>query len=564
MAQISQLLHDGYQHHLRGQFDDAARIYRKILRAEPGNADVWVLLGIVCDKQMRHEEAIERYDKAIRFKPESPQAHYNRGVALTKLRRYAEAVPSFERAYDLRPTLLEGLSELAHARRVICDWRDFSQVAQELPRAAREGRIALSPFMMLLFSDAPADQFAAARNFLVLKEIRQTAPRRAGPPAPATRGRIRLAYFSADLREHAVAHHLAPLIERHDRNRFEVTAISLAPRDASRMRARLTATFDRFVEAAHMSGEEMAQAIAELGIDILVDLTGLTGGHRIEVLARTPAPIQVEFLGYAGTTGADFIDYIIADSYTVPNQLQPDFSEWIVHLPGCYLPDSADRPAVEKVPTRAECGLPDDSFVFCSFNQPIKFTPDLFSVWMRLLARVPGSVLWLRSDDETAGQNLRAEASARGIDPARLVFASRVSSHAEHLSRQRLAGLFLDTFPYNAHSTACDALWAGLPIVTRAGRSFQSRVAGSMLHTTGLPELITSSFEEYEALAFALATEPARLADLKKRLAQKIKTTPLFDIERYTRHLEAAYEEMVAIRRRGEQPHPFKVEPIAG
>lgn len=562
MAQISQLLYDGYQHQLRGQFEEAARAYRKILRAEPGNADVLILLGIVRDRQFRHEEAIEHYDKAIRFKPDSPQAHYNRGVALTKLGRYAEAVPSFEHAYGLRPTLLEGLSELVNARRVICDWRDFSQVAQKLPRAAREGRVALSPFLMLLFSDAPADQFAAARNFLALKEIRQTAPRRAGPPTRTTHERIRLAYFSADLREHPVAYHLAPLIEHHDRHRFEVTAISLAPRDASPIRARLEAAFNRFIEAAHLPDEAIAQTIASHGIDILVDLTGLTRGHRIEVLARTPAPIQVEFLGYPGTTGGEFIDYFIADPFTTPSGLQTEFSEQIVRLPNCYLPDSADRPAAEPVPTRAECGLPDDGFVFCSFNQLIKFTPDLFSVWMRLLARVPGSVLWLRSGDETANRNLLVEASARGIEPARLVFASRVPSRAEHLARQRLAGLFLDTFPYNAHSTACDALWAGLPIVTCAGRSFQSRVAGSLLRAVGLPDLVTTSFEEYEALAFSLATEPARLAEVKARLERNRETSPLFDIGRYARHLEAAYEEMVELRRRGQKPRPIDVAPI--
>ena len=560
MAQISELLYDGYQHQLRGQYDEAARIYRKILRADPGNVDVLVLLGLVRDSQFRYEEAIEHFDKAIRLKPGSPQAHYNRGVALTKLRRYPEAVPAFARAVALRPELPEALGEYALATRKICDWSRHAWIDEQLTAMVRSGRTPVNPQTMLQFSDDPADLLACARGFIKHTLGRNPVRRRMLRPARSAGEKIRLAYLSADFREHVVAFHIAPLIENHDRSRFEVIGISIGPDDKSAMRYRLEAGFDQIIDCFAANDEVAATSILAAGIDVLVDLMGFTIHNRLDLLARGLAPIQVDFVGYPGTIGADFIDYVLADRFVLPDDAQAFYTEQIVRLPDCYQPNDAESGG-DSALSRAQCGLPDTGFVFCSFNQNLKITPHLFDVWMRLLQRVPESVLWLVSDSPEAERNLQREADARRVDPARLVFAHRVS-RAEYLARLACADLFLDTFPWNAHGTASNALWAGLPIVTYAGRSLQTRVAGSLLRTIGLPELVTNSLEEYEALAFSLATEPKRLADVKRRLARNRDTAPLFDLARYTRHLEAAYEEMIAISRRGEKPRPIAVKPI--
>lgn len=560
MPDISKLLYDGYQHQLRGQLEEAARMYRKILRAEPGNADVLILLGMVRDRQFRHAEAIEHYDKAIRFKPDSPQAHYNRGVALTKLKRYPEAAPSFGRAVELRPELPEALGEYALASRVICDWTRHDWLERQLAETVRSGRAALNPQTLLQFSDDPAALLACARGFVAHTLGRDPVRRHPLKPTRPAGEKIRLGYVSADFRQHAVAHHIAPLIERHDRTRFEVFGISIGPDDKSDVRRRFEAAFDRFIDCAAMTDEQATAQILALGLDVLVDLMGFTLNSRLDLLARGLAAIQVDFIGYPGTIGADFIDYVLADRFVLPDDAQAFYTEQIVRLPDCYQPndvESGGEPAL----TRAQCGLPDTGFVFCCFNGNLKITPRMFDVWMRLLQRVPGSVLWLVKDSPETERNLQREAEARGIDPARLVFADRVP-RTEYLARLRCADLFLDTFPWNAHGTASNALWADLPIVTYAGRCLQTRVAGSLLRAVGLPELITASFEQYEALAFTLASEPARLADIKQRLAHNRKTSPVFDIGRHARHLEAAYEEMVAISRRGEKPRPIAVEPI--
>ena len=561
MAQISQLLHDGYQHHLRGQFDDAARIYRKILRAEPGNADVLILLGMVRDRQMRHEEAIEHFDKAIRFKPDSPQAHYNRGISLTKLDRYPEAAPSFSRAVALRPDLPEALGEYAVAQRHACNWSDHDRIARELTSAVRKG-IVVSPLKFMQFSDDPADLFACTKKFAEQATSAQPSTRRAAPRRPPASGeRIRIAYVSGDLRIHPIGQLIVGLIEHHDRTRFEVTAISTGPQDGSPLRKRLEKAFDRFIDARDMTTEALAARIAELKIDVLVDVAGFTDYNRIDLFAARSAPIQVNYLCFPGTMGVDFLDYIVVDPFVASAGADAHFSEKFAHLPDTYLASDPKRPIAKRTPSRAECGLPDVGFVFCCFNGNLKITPRVFDVWMRLLQSVPGSVLWLLKGSAAAEQNLRREAEARGIAPARLSFATRIPLD-EHLARHRLADLFLDTFPYNAHTTASDALWAGLPIVTFAGRAFHARVAGSLLHAIGLPDLVTSSLEEYEALAFSLATEPDRLAEVRGRLAHNRLTMPAFDIDRYRRNLEAAYDEMIAIHRRKEPPRAFKVNPI--
>jgi predicted O-linked N-acetylglucosamine transferase (SPINDLY family) len=373
--------------------------------------------------------------------------------------------------------------------------------------------------------------------------------------------RIRLAYLSADFHEHATAYLMAELFEAHDRARFETTAISFGPDSNDGMRARLSAAFGRFIDVRNRGDREVAALLRKLEIDIAVDLKGFTAGARAGILSHRAAPVQVNYLGYPGTMGADFIDYILADRFVIPEEHYACYTEKVVYLPDTYQVNDSKRVIAERTPTRAEVELPDTDFVFCCFNNNYKITPEIFDCWMRLLNEVQGSVLWLLADNATASRNLRREAEARGVAPERLVFAPRVKLE-DHLARQRLADLFLDTLPFTAHTTGSDALWAGLPLLTCHGTTFPGRVAASLLNAVGLRELIAYSLEEYEALALKLATSPAMLNDIRARLAQNRHTHSLFNTDRFRRHIEAAYTTMWERYQRGEPPESFAVEPI--
>jgi predicted O-linked N-acetylglucosamine transferase (SPINDLY family) len=357
-----------------------------------------------------------------------------------------------------------------------------------------------------------------------------------------THDRIRLAYVSADFREHAVAHQIAPLIERHDRSRFQVIGISTGPDDGSAIRARLAKTFDRFNDFAMLASDEIARRMREMEIDIAVDLGGHTGLNRLQVFAHRPAPVQAGWLGFAGTTGAPFMDYLIADRVVAPMEHQPFYSERLVHLPDSYFSTDPSR-TIGATPARGHEGLPADGFVFCAFNNAWKIARPVFEIWMRLLSETDGSVLWLKQPAPDTRITLEEEAAARGIAPQRLVFAADAAPDV-HLARHRLADIFLDTLPYNAHATAVDALWAGLPVLTCKGEAFAGRVAASLLNAIGLPELVTQNLHDYETLALALAREPARLKALKDRLARNRDSTPLFDAERFRLGIENTYLKM--------------------
>jgi predicted O-linked N-acetylglucosamine transferase (SPINDLY family) len=358
-----------------------------------------------------------------------------------------------------------------------------------------------------------------------------------------------------------LAYLLAPLIERHDRSRFEVTAVSFSPDDGSEIRARMVEAFDCFEDVSLKSDRDVALALEQLQLHIAVDLMGHTLGARPGILACRPVPINVNFLGYPGTMGAEFIDYILADRIALPFDQQPYYAERIVHLPDCFFVRDTATQAAPEAPSRLQAGLPERGVVFCCFNASYKFTAALFEIWMRLLASAEGSVLWLSQANDRAVTNLRDAARARGIGPERILFAPRVQSVEDHLARHKLADLFLDTLPYNAHSTANDALWAGVPAVTCVGRTFAGRVAGSMLHAIGLPELATSSLEEYEAVAKRLAAEPSRLQSLRRRLDENRRTSRLFDLDRYLRHIEGAYTMMWERWQHGDPPDSFSVPP---
>jgi predicted O-linked N-acetylglucosamine transferase (SPINDLY family) len=528
--------------------EEAMAAYDQAIRLHPGLADAWNNRGNIFRARGRLEEAVDSFRRAVAVAPVHLPALVNRGLALTMLNRNRDAAADFRRALDIAPNDANALGGLFTAALALCDWTTVEALK---PRLANDRSGGVSPFQMMLAFDDPALLQVTARAFRERQVPVAAAPR---PRPRAGDGRIRLAYVSADFQTHATAYLIADLIARHDRTRVEVTGVSYGTDDGGQDRARLRAAFDRFLDMEHDSGDRIAEALRQLGTDIVIDLKGYTQWARPGIFARRPAPVQVSWLGYPGTLAAPWIDYVLADPVVLPHDQQGFYDERIVHLPDSYQPNDPSRPLANV--SRAEAGLPEQGFVFCSFNPHRKITRPVFETWMRLLGAVPGSLLWLL--DDSANDALRAHAAARGIDPARLVFAPRTGVSA-HLARAACAGLMLDTMPYGAHTTASDALWAGVPIVTCLGPSFANRVAAGLCTAIGLPELIAPSPGAYEALALALAQDPARLAALKAKLAANRLTTPLFDAARFCRHVERAYETMMEIARSGEGPRPFDV-----
>jgi protein O-GlcNAc transferase len=541
------------------RLDEALASYDQALRVAPGHAEALVNRGIVLQLLGRDEEALASFDKALAVRPDLVDARYNRATLLKSMNRFEEALAGYDKALALAQNHPEAYGA-AEAALAICDWARVARAAAGLVADIAEGKASVTPFALLGLGDDPSLQLQCARNYIGERVPLRPEPMWKGGLPACRGGRIRIAYLSADFQDHATAYLAADLFELHDRSRFEVLGFSFGRDDGSEMRRRLVTAFDQFHDVQSKSDREIAQMLHDLDVDIAVDLKGHTKDARPEILSYRPAPITVNYLGYPGTMGADFVDYIIADPITAPFAHEPFFAEKIVHLPGCYQPNSTKRAAASRLPQRGEASLPNEGFVFCSFNNNYKITAPVFDVWMRLLKNVPG-VLWLLGDNTAAERNLRQEAHARGIDPARLIFAPRLAL-AEHLARQRLADLFLDTLPINAHTTASDALWAGLPVVTCRGNSFVARVAASILCAAGLPELVTENLAQYEACALRLATDQALLASLRRRLEDNRSSCALFDIERYTRHIEAAFTTMWDVAQRGEPPRSFSVAAI--
>jgi protein O-GlcNAc transferase len=504
----------------------------------------------------RHEEALRAYTSALQFMPNYPDALNNHGRTLHELRRYDEAAQSFARLLAAAPQQAYAPGMLLASRLNYCDWTDYEASSAAIVAAVERGERADVPFAFFSHALSPKAQLDCARLFTAAEYPTGMAPLVAKPAG--RHERIRLAYVSADFHEHATAYLMAELFERHDRSRFEITGISYGPDDASPMRARLKAAFDHFVDVSGVGDRAVAELMRDSGIDIAVDLKGYTAGNRGGIFAYRGAPLQVAYLGFPATTGAPFIDYLIADRHIVPPELEAAYSEKIVRLPDCYQVNDRQRRVADSTPSRTDAGLPEQGFVFCSFNNSYKIRPAVFDVWMRLLREIDGSVLWLLDDNAAGVARLKAAAEGRGISSSRLVFAPRVPLE-QHLARHRLADLFLDTFPVNAHTTASDALWAGLPLVTLQGETFTSRVAGSVLAAAGLPELVTRTLDDYEALALKLARAPAELARLRAHLESTRLTAPLFDTERFRCNIEKAYITMYERSQKGEPPATFDV-----
>jgi protein O-GlcNAc transferase len=538
---------------------EAQSAYDRALALNPGLVDAWLGRGNVLMALWRYEAAGASCERALAHDPNSAKAWLGWGTALQALRRYEETVAACERALAIDPDIAyaEGLRLLAKFN--ICDWGNFDSDCSRLAAGVNRGARVTVPFTMMCATSSSSDQLECARLFAADKY----------PPAPSgvsRRGggahdRIRVAYLSADFRDHPVSYLLAGLFEHHDRSQFRTVAISFGPDDRSKMRDRVKGAFESFVDVETRTDSEVAELLRELEVDIAVDLMGLTQGCRTGIFARRPAPIQVNYLGYPGTMGADYIDYIFADRFVIPKDQCDRYAEKVVYLPDTFQANDRRRSCAERTPSRSECGLPEDAFVFCAFNANHKITPSMFDIWMRLLGDVEGSVLWLVSNKSGVEDRLRREAASRGIGADRLLFAPRID-YADYLARYRCADLFLDTLPFNGGTTVSDSLWAGLPVVACSGEAFAARMAGSLLESIGLPELATESLQHYEDLARKLATDRSMLAGIKARLAANRGTCPLFDTDRFRRHIESAYHTMHDRHRRGEPPERFAVAAI--
>jgi len=523
----------------------------RALALHPDYAEAAYNRGIVLAELGRFGEAMDSYDRALALKPDYAEAHYNRRGVLRGQKRYDEALASGERALRLNASLPDLVGCCLSDKMHCCNWDDLGSAYTNVIAAIDRGERAADPFSILPIPSTPAQQQRCARTYFRGRFPVSTDPLWRGERY--LHDRIRIGYFSADFHDHATAHLMAELFERHDRSRFEVIAFSFGPAATDAWRARLEKGFDRFLDVWQNSDCEIAALARELEIDIAVDLKGYTRRARTGVFALRPAPVQVSYLGYPGTMGAPVIDYLIADPTLIPPEHQQYYDEKIAYLPHSYQANDSTKQISESTLGRADHGLPEDAFVFCCFNNNNKITPDVFDVWMRLLHEVKKSVFWLFAGNATAIRNLWVEAERRGIARDRLVFAPRMAL-ADHLARHRAADLFLDTFHFNAHTTASDALWAGLPVLTCLGQAFAGRVAASLLTAIDIPELIARSHDEYESLALNLATHPEHLAAIRQKLAENRSARPLFDTPRFTRHIEQAYLKMYERHQAGSPP----------
>jgi protein O-GlcNAc transferase len=541
------------------RFQESEILLRRAVQLAPDKAEAHLDLGEILAHLGRLDEAAASYRRALAINPDFAKAHLSLGNVFKTKGQLRKATACFGRAVALDPEDRVALSAWFWERLNICDWSGYRETEPRVRRAILAHSSVNSPWTLLGLQSTPKEQLDCARRVAAKLAVPKSTLFPPSQPRPGER--VRIGYLSSYFRSHPVAFMIAGLIEHHDRRRFEVVGYSFGPNDQGAMRARLMDAFDRFVDIDKTTEREAAELIHSDGIDILVDLDGYTGPSRTAIFAYRPAAVQVNYIGFPGTMGAEFIDYIIVDRFLVPPDRQDLFSERLVHLPDCYLCTDDRREIAERTPTRAECGLPETGFVFCCFHTCYKISPTLFEIWVRLLKQVPGSVLWLLDANPWATANLKREAAAQGVAPERLVFAP-LQPPSEHLARQRLADLYLDTLPYNANTTAIEALWVGLSLVTCAGKTFAGRMAGSALQAIGLSELVTASLAEYEALALRLAREPNRLMQLRERLAQNRRTHPLFDTARFTRNIEAAYTRMWEIWKAGGSPTSFSVSPV--
>ena len=538
-----------------GRFESAIAAYDEYLASNPASGEGWHNRGIALAQTKRFAPAAHSFGKALSLHPESAASWHNRGLALAELEQFEQAIRDHSRALALQPGLPNLRGDLVLAKLNACEWQDIAPERRRISLGLMNGEPAIAPFGNLLISDSAEEQLHCARTWMASHV----------PPAPPLwRGeryfhdRIRVAYVSGDFRVHPVGALIASLLERHDRKKFECFGISFGPDDRSEMRKQIAAALEHFNDVRGQSNLEIARVIRESEIDIVIDLMGITADCRPGIFAARPAPVQASYLGYAGTMGADFIDYVFADHIVVPAANEGLFAEKIAWLPHCYLP-AACAPEPPEAWTRAQAGLPEDAFVFCCFNNNFKILPETFASWMEILRATGKSILWLSQPNPAAQANLRRETARAGIAEDRLIFAPRVESFEDHLKRIAAADLFLDTLPFNAHSTALDSLSAGVPVLTCCGSTMVARAGASVLSAIGLPELIAGTMQYYKTMAIGFAGDPATLAAIRDRLLRNRACTPLFDAGLFVRQFEAALTEMHARHGNGLPPCSFAV-----
>jgi predicted O-linked N-acetylglucosamine transferase (SPINDLY family) len=493
------------------------------------------------DSLRRPDAALASYDEAIKLKPDYADAYYERAVALEEMRQYSDAARCFARLLDLSPDHGLAKGALLHAKLRCCDWAGLTELHESIRQGLADRKPLAHPFAYQAISDSEESLRICAETYTAEKYPKSSP---ICIEKFQRRAKVRIGYLAGEFREHAVAILMTGLWERHDKTRFEIFAFDCGEDDGSQRRARIEKAFDEIIDITRISDRDAASLVKAREIDILVTLNGYTGDGRPGVLCHKPSPIQVNYLGFPGTIGAEYMEYLIADDDVIPLESRRFYSEKIAYLPNSFLVNDRNRAIADRRFSRAELGLPENGFVFCCFNNPYKVTPRVFDGWMRILKEVEGSVLWLIDDNPAAAFNLRKEAEARGVGASRLIFAERAPLMEEHLARHRAADLFIDTLPYNAHTTASDALWAGLPVLTCVGQTFPGRVAASLLNAIHMPELITKTQAEYEALAIELAGNPDRLMQIRQKLERNRLTTPLFDTELFAKHMEDAYMQM--------------------
>ena len=538
------------------RYQEAFASYDFAIQLQPDFAEAWSNKGLAFSDLRRYQEALECYEQAIKLKPNYLDAWVNKSSVLHTLKRYTQAIAAYQQVLKLNPDTNCIYGSLVHAKSTICDWSSFGQDIEYINQMIDAGVNVIPPFAWLLLSDSEESNLKAAELFTA-----HQYPERRNHSAFESKvknKKIKLGYYSHDFYNHATAFLMAEFFELHNKERFEIVAFSFSPNMQDEMHQRLVNAFDQFIDVNIMTDQQVAELSREMGIDIAIDLKGYTTNCRTGIFSHRAAPIQVNYLGYPASMGADYMDYIIADSVIIPQKNRPFFREKIAYLPNSYQVNDSKRKVSERVFSRGEFDLPENGFVYCCFNNNFKITPNIFDSWARILKAVPGSVLWLLEDNALAKANLIKEAQLRGLSADRLVFAGRLDL-PEHLARHRVADLFIDTVPCNAHTTASDALWVGLPVLTMLGETFAGRVAASLLSAIDMPELIAKNLDEYEALAIDLAKNPEKLHALKEKLQKNRLTTPLFNTQLSTDQIESAYIKMYERYQAGLPPDHLEI-----
>ncbi len=538
------------------KLDQAMASYDQAIKIKPDYAHAYHGRAYTLMKSLKLEEAVNNWNKAIKINPNFVAAYSERGHALVALNRLGEALESYNNAYILNPDYKFLLGNLIHTKFKLCSWKSVVENLEELKNKILKIEKSSPPFPTLAFFDLPQLQKISAEIWIKENFSKKSFIEKI--PKKKSEKKIRIGYYSADYYEHATSYLIAELIELHDKSKFEIFGFSFGPDKDDKMRKRISKAFDQFIDVNLKSDKEVAQLSRDLKIDIAVDLKGFTQFSRFGIFVERCAPIQVNYLGHPGTLGTDCIDYIIADKVLIPQKNQKDYSEKIIYLPHCYQVNDSNKKISDKVFTRKELELPKDGFIFCCFNKNYKITPNVFDCWMKILKKVKGSVLWLFENNPITIKNLQQEANKRDVGSDRLIFAKPMALD-KHLARHKVADLFLDTFPYTAHTTCSDALWAGLPVLTCTGESFASRVSASLLNAIGLSELVTHTHKEYEGMAIELANNLIRLKEIKNELEKNKLEKPLFNTKLFTKHIESAYTEIHKKYIKNKKPDHIKI-----